>query len=414
MADATPLTPEQKLQHYAATQYPKTLTRVNDRVYHLLGYAHSSVTAIIGDTSVIIVDATDSPGYAEGVKTEIATLTDKPITTLIYTHGHPDHRGGASAFRDTLTEIIAVAPKKKPLGNAARLNDIMGKRGAYQFGVGLTDEELITQGLGIREGHTIGLGAYDPVPPTTVYTESVEREIDGVKMVIVPAPGETDDTLFVWLPDDDALCCGDNYYACWPNLYAIRGTQYRDVFDWVASLDAIMSYQPNALLPGHTLPLIGRELVQERLQVYRDAIAYVLDRTLECMNAGMTLPQVAEAVVLPEEYASQEFLGEYYGLVQWAVKNIYVGYLGWFDGNPANMMPLPEDEWASTLRELIGQDKLDAKIQECLAAEEFQKALQLLELTDRPAWKREALLGRARQTTSSNARHFLMKAAQEL
>lgn len=93
------------------------------------------------------------------------------------------------------------------------------------------------------------------------------------------AIGEMDDELFVWLPDDKVLCCGDNYYGCWPNLYAIRGSQYRDVATWVDSLENMISYHAEALLPGHTIPIIGADEVKVTLSNYKEAIQYILFQT---------------------------------------------------------------------------------------------------------------------------------------
>ena len=90
-------------------------------------------------------------------------------------------------------------------------------------------------------------------------------------------------------------CCllytssGDNYYGCWPNLYAIRGTQYRDIAQWVKSLEKILSYPSEALLPGHTAPLLGHETILEEVGNFKDAIAFVFNQTLECLGQGMTM-----------------------------------------------------------------------------------------------------------------------------
>ena len=420
------MTGEQRLKAFAETSYKKTLTKVNHHIYHFLGYGHSNAIAIIGDTSVILIDTLDSPGYAADMKTELARLTDKPVRTIIYTHGHPDHRGGAGIFRDTVEEILAFAPKPM-LKHYDRLNDVLNQRGAFQFGYELTDEEAISQGIGIREGKTVGKGGFDTLAPTTLYREKeVERVIDGVKLKMVSAVGETDDQIFIWLEEDKVICTGDNYYGCWPNLYAIRGTQYRDIAAWVEALDEILSYEAEALLPGHTRPLIGKALVQEQIKTFRDAIEYVLLETLECMNKGMTISETVEQVKLPEKYQNKEYLGEYYGTVEWSVKSIYCGYVGWFDGEASALMPVSDKEYRTVLRELIGQERLIEKIQSCIVQEEYQMALQLLELTESKKitdnegkdfcreWKKQALLGRAKQMTSANARHYLIASAKKL
>jgi alkyl sulfatase BDS1-like metallo-beta-lactamase superfamily hydrolase len=406
---------EEMLKAFTEKNYQKTLTKVNDRIYHFLGYSHSNAIAIIGDTSIILVDTLDCDGYAQEMKAELKKITDKPVKTLIYTHGHPDHRGGAGAFADTVEEIIAFAPQKPMLKYYDKLNDVLGKRGRFQHGYGLTDEEAICQGIGIREGKETGKGSYQFLAPTTVYKEhQVERVIDGVKMKLVSAVGESDDQIYIWLEDDKVICTGDNYYGCWPNLYAIRGTQYRDIAAWVDTLEEILSYDADALLPGHTKPLIGKALIQDQVGTFKDAIAYVLHTTLDCMNRGMSMSETVEAVKLPEEYAKKDYLGEYYGTVEWSVKSIYSGYFGWFDGNAVNLMPVSDREYQAALLELIPQEALNAKIDQAMAEENYQLALQLADLAGNTEKKKQAMLLRAGQMTSANARHYLIASAKAL
>lgn len=415
------MTGEQRLREFSEKNFQKAVTKVNDRIYHFLGYGISNAIAVLGETSVILIDALDSTGYGEELKAELARLTDKPVRTIIYTHGHPDHRGGAGVFGDTVQEVIAFAPKKPVLKYYDRLKDVLNQRGAYQFGYGLTDEEAISQGIGIREGWAVGKGRLDILAPTTIYQEDeAERVIDGVKLKMVSAAGETDDQIFIWLEEDQVICTGDNYYGCWPNLYAIRGTQYRDIAAWADTLGVILSYDAQVLLPGHTRPIVGREQIQKQIGTFRDAIEYVLLETLDCMNKGMTMSETVEQVKLPEKYLDKEYLGEFYGTVEWSVKSIYCGYVGWFDGNAAGLMPVSDREYQAVLREMIGAGKLTERIKECIGQEQYQIALQLLELADGKEsaeyreLKREALLGRARQMTSANARHYFIASAEAL
>lgn len=406
---------EEKLKEFTEKNYQKTLTKINDHIYHFLGYGHSNAIAIIGDTSVILVDTLDSDECAKDLKRDLETITTKPVQTIIYTHGHPDHRGGAGAFQDTVQEIIAFASMNPPLQYFDRIQDALNQRGAYQHGYGLTDDEAISQGIGIREGKERHHGKFYPLAPTTLYHEKcVERVIDGIKMKLVSAVGETDDQLYIWLEEDQVICTGDNYYGCWPNLYAIRGTPYRDIATWVNTLKDILSYDAVALLPGHTKPLVGRELIQKQVGTFKDAIEYVLLETLNCINKGMTLEETIEQVKLPEKYVSLDYLGEYYGTVEWSVKSIYNGYVGWFDGDATKLLPVSQKEYNQTLLELIGEEKLILKIKECMTQQQYQLALQLLDLIDYPELKKECLLQRAKQVISANARHYLIASANAL
>ena len=258
---------------------------------------------IEGKTGVILIDTLDSLERGRKLLSIIREKTGKDVGTIIYTHGHPDHRGGAGAFLESNPEVVAFAPKTAALERTGLLKDIQNLRGYRQFGYGLTDEENISQGIGPREGEAYGeQRAF--VPPSVVYgQDQVIREIDGVCLEMLRLPGETEDQIMVWVPEKKVLCCGDNYYGCFPNLYAVRGSQYRDLALWIKSLDVLMSYPAEYLLPGHTGVIYGNDDIKEVLGNFRRAIDYILEKTLEGMNQGRSEDQLAAEVKLPPEYA---------------------------------------------------------------------------------------------------------------
>lgn len=82
-------------------------------------------------------------------------------------------------------------------------------------------------------------------------------DIAGVKLELAANPGETEDQIYVWLPDRKGLFAG-NFYRTIPNLYAIRGTPYRDIAQWADGVDRLLSKDAEVLVGGHTRPIIGR------------------------------------------------------------------------------------------------------------------------------------------------------------
>ena len=158
----------------------------------------------------------------------------------------------------------------------------------------------------------------------------------------------------VWLPEKKVLCCGDNYYGCFPNLYAIRGGQYRDITAWLDSLDTLAAYPAEYLLPGHTAAVTGRAAIRETLVNFKNAIDDLLTRTLEGMGQGKSEDELAAEIRLAPAYAALPYLGEYYGCAEWTVRAIYNAYLGWFDGNPTHLHPLPPRQRAARTAALMG------------------------------------------------------------
>ena len=138
------------------------------------------------------------------------------------------------------------------------------------------------------------------------------------------------------------------------------------------------------------------------------------------MNKGMSEDEVVTNVNLPEEYKGKPYLGEFYGTVDWAVRSIYGGYVGWFDGNPTNINPLSMDVYSRKMVEFIGgEEKIINEIKNALNKEEYQWAIQLCDLvidknSEAKRLKAEGLIGLSKLITSANGRHYYIACAKEL
>ena len=237
------------------------------------------------------------------------------------------------------------------------------------------------------------------------------------------APGETPDHMVVWYPQEKILFSGDNFYRSFPNLYAIRGTAYRDFDTWADTMDLLMEFNAEVLGPGHTKPLFGADIIRDTLTDYRDAIRHVVDRTREGMDAGMTIDELAHSVSLPPELAEKPHLREYYGRVEYAVRAYVVGTMGWFDGNPTSLSPLPpQDEAQRMIRLAGGTEPVWREIENSRGRGEYQWALQLLdrlihagEDVDRASAAKAAVLrDHAVGQINCPTRHYYIQCAREL
>ena len=411
------------LSAFTDKNFRETYTEVTEGVWFVSGLGHSNAIVVEGGSGILLIDTLDTLERGQKLLTFVREKTGKEVRTILYTHGHPDHRGGAGAFLENDPEIIAFAPAAPALERSELLQQVQNVRGGRQFGYALSDEENISQGIGRREGIVYGEHRAF-VPPTTVYREErVVREIDGVQVEMVRLPGETDDQIMVWLPQKEVLCCGDNYYGCFPNFYAIRGVQYRDLSSWLKSVGVLRSYPARYLLPGHTAPISGREKIREVLGNFQKVIDYLLTSTLAGMNEGKSEDQLAAEIRLPPELAGLPYLGEYYGCVEWTVRSIYTAYLGWFDGNPTHLHPLAPREHAKKMTALIGgRSKVLEAAGDAADEGDYQWCLELCDIllaedgSDREALrlKAGALIHIADLETSANGRHYYLTCAKEL
>lgn len=212
---------------------------------------------------------------------------------------------------------------------------------------------------------------------------------------------------------------GENF----PNLYTIRGTKYRDPVKWFKSIDVLRKYPSEYLVPTHGRPIVGRDNIEEMLTAYRDQIQFVHDQTIRYMNQGYTPDQLVEIVVLPPHLAEHPWCNEYYGTVKHAVRNIYGGYLGWFQADPWALDPLPYMERANRYVELMGgRDAVIKAAKKAIKDKEYTWAAEILtnvirvENNDMEArnLKAEAYRKFAYTLVNVNWRNWSLSAATEL
>ncbi len=339
-------------------EFRKGIIKICAGVYVAIGYGLANAILLEGHDGVVIVDTMESIEAAIPVKKAFDRITDKPVKAIIYTHFHSDHTFGASVFAEGNQGTVDVYAHESTPYYLDRIVSITQettyRRAMRQFGTMLPEGGLINCGIGphldFRAENTAGL----VWPNKTFSSDHTELEIAGLKIELFFAPGETNDQIFVWLPDKKVLLPGDNFYKSFPNLYAIRGTAYRDVTLWVKSLDKMRRLRPEYLVPSHTRPIEGEDKIFETLTHYRDAIQFVHDQTIRCINMGLTPQEIVEKVKLPAYLAGRPYLHEYYGTVEWAVRAIFNGYLGWFGGNATDLFPLSVKDRAEGFAALAG------------------------------------------------------------
>ncbi|MDF7799456.1 alkyl/aryl-sulfatase [Pontiellaceae bacterium B1224] len=422
-------TPETALLKARSTEFRQDVVQVADNVYTFTGYSVQPVSMIIGDDGLVIVDTGLDTISAKRILTDMRKITDLPIKAIILTHGHGDHTGGVPVFAAEGTPEIWA---RDNLGDENHAFEHAGltinkKRGARQGGFLLPPEKRINNGVAQayypKRGGAV-FSADESLKPNHHLTEARQTiEVAGVQLDLVAFNGETKDALYVWYPAQRVLFSGDNFYKSWPNLYAIRGSEYRDVQSWANAVDQMLQENPVAVVPGHTRPVIGKELVNEMLTNYRDAIRFVFNKTIEGMNQGMTPDELVVYVQLPSEYADKDYLTEYYGNVEWAVRSIFAGTLGWFDGNPTTLFSLPVKGEAERMAALAGgKDKLEAAAFQALENGDNQWAAQLCDqlialdptAAEPKLMKAQALEGLAESLLTATGRNYYLTCAQEL
>jgi alkyl sulfatase BDS1-like metallo-beta-lactamase superfamily hydrolase len=419
------------MSDHSRTMNPGVFEIVGRNVYQIFGCALSALTVVVGEDGVILIDPPEDVEKGKRQLEEIRKITDKPIRGIVYSHWHTDHYAGVKAFvsqeqvdagecviiahRDFLDNVIA--------NSISGQGPIIGARVEYSLGTLLEvgPEGRVNGGLGpdfVMETTSL-------IAPTVPVVDTLEHTVAGVRMVHSWAPSQAIDEIITWFPDLGVLQSAEVIQGeSFPNLHTIRGSRYRDPQQWFRSIDKHLRPLPaEFMIPSHGRPAAGREEVAKVLRDYRDAISYVYDQTLRHMNLGYLPDDLVERVQLPESLASSEWLGDFYGGVPHSVREIYVGELGFFDGDPTTLAPIHPKEASRRYVELMGgRDAVVAAATQAAEGGDHQWAGELLRHvvrvdpgdTEARNGKGAALRAIGYTTPNSNWRNWYLTAAHEL
>ena len=405
-------------------EFRKELIEVTEGIYVGVGYGLANSIMVETSNNVVIIDTLGSEENAQELYDKFRKVTDKPVKAIIYTHNHLDHVGGATIFYDEFKpEIYAQENITYNLDNiTTTIRPIIFERSARQFGIPLPENEIIHQGIGgfleINSSSVLGI-----VRPSILFDDKLTLEIDNLTFELVHVPGETDDHLYVYIPEKEAVMVGDNFYRSFANLYAIRGTKFRNPMEWVRSLDKIRTLNAMYLVPSHSRPISGNENVQKALTDYRDGIQFLHDQTIRNINKGLTPDEIVQKVKLPEHLANSPYLKPFYGSLSSYIRSTFSGYLGWFSGNITDLHPLSPEERAIKISNLASkQVKLLDEVKLAISNREYQWALELADMIlaidpedkDAKNLKADASDKLALLQTASNDYYFYKTVAGEL
>ncbi|OCH23489.1 alkyl sulfatase dimerization domain-containing protein [Aliivibrio sp. 1S128] len=409
----------------------QAIIQVDDNVYLGYGFGLDTPVMIEGDDGIIIVDPGESVQMAESVREQFRKITDKPVKAIIYSHNHIDHISGVRAWTTDEkvasgeVKIIAQEGLTDAVANwSSNLGTLFGHRTSYTGAKHVEEGEhgTVNDGLGPR----FMQGDISFIEPNTLIEANgtLDITISGVHMQIVNVPSETKDEIVVYLPEQKILHAaevlqGENF----PNLHTIRGTKFRDPSMWFKGIDTMRQFDTEIMINSHGRPVEGKEAVANVLTSYRDAIQYTHDQTIRYMNKGMTPDELVEVVKLPKHLAEHPWLGEHYGTVAHAVRQIYVGYNGFFEADPWQLEPMAYEQRAKAFVEIMGgRDNIIKTAKAAIKAENYTFAAEILsypitvntEDTEARQLKAVAYKAWAADQVNINWRNWGLNAAAEL
>ncbi|MBT4519615.1 MAG: MBL fold metallo-hydrolase [Halieaceae bacterium] len=407
------------------------LFEVTEGVYQLRGYGLANMSLIEGERGWIVVDPlTAGESAAAGLAMARQHLGDKPVTAVIFTHSHIDHFGGVlGLFKEgESTDIPVIAPvgfMEEATSENVIAGAVMSRRATYMFGRSLERSPRGHVGSGL--GKATASGSVGILSPTQLIDHTPQpMTIDGVDFIFQNVPGsEAPAELTFYLPRLKAYCGAEMVSRNMHNIYTLRGAKVRDALRWSNYIDeAINLFSDSDVYFGsHHWPLWGRDKIVDFLEKQRDTYKYIHDQTLRLASKGFTPKEIAETIELPPTLASSFPNRGYYGTAKHNSKAVYQFYFGWYDGNPANLNPLPPEQSADRyVKAMGGPEQVLQQAQAAFDEGDYRWTSQLLNhlvFSDADNQSARALLSRsyhqlAYQAESGPWRDVYLTAGKEL
>ncbi|KQB42489.1 alkyl/aryl-sulfatase [Flavobacterium aquidurense] len=342
------------------------LFKVSEGIYQIRGFDLANMSVIRGKTGWIIIDPLTVKETVEaGMRLVRKHLEDLPVTAVIVTHSHMDHFGGMRGVvneDDVKSGRIKIYAPEGFLEHSVSENLIAGnamtRRAMYMYGNLLP--KSATGSLGSGLGTTTASGTAGILDGTDIISskEGETKIIDGIKFEFVYTPeSEAPAEMMCYLPDYKAFMQAEVVNHTLHNLYTLRGAQVRNGQKWSMYIDkAIDKWGKDAQFSfgSHHWPTWGNAEVVDFLENQRDLFRFIHDQTVRMANEGMNPVEIANTLKLPKQLDTQFSNRGYYGTVSHNARAQYQLYFGFFDGNPANLNPLPPVEEGQKYVELMG------------------------------------------------------------
>lgn len=284
------------------------------------------------------------PIDGQRIVAELRDLTDQPVRYMIYGHGHADHAFGTRAVLDDAERRGHPRPVIVAHEDLPRRFDRYQRMRPYH-------EHINRIQFDIPEG--IPAFPWDYVYPDETFRGAKTIRLGDTTFELRHARGETDDHVWLWIPERGTVCVSDFWVWSCPNVGNPFKVQ-RYAREWAQALEDITARSPRLMLPGHGEALRGGTEIGDALHTVASALRHLDDQVVEMLNAGKWQEEVLRSFTWPEEYASSPCLASIYGHPRFVVQALLRQYHGWYDGNPAHLFPSPAAEVAAEVVELAG------------------------------------------------------------
>jgi alkyl sulfatase BDS1-like metallo-beta-lactamase superfamily hydrolase len=335
-------------------------------IYQVRGFDLSDISFVRGKTGWIVIDPLVS---AEPVRAAWELFQKHvgeglPVSAVIYSHSHADHWGGVRSIvkeADVRSgKIPVIAPRnfmEHTIAENVYAGNAMNRRLFYQYGLLLpaSPHGYVGQGL----GQAVSAGAIGLIAPNRLVEKEIEEiDVDGVKMIFQDTPNtEAPTEMNTYIPGMKALWMAENVIASLHNIYTLRGAQVRNPLNWskyIAQALHRFGTEAEVMFASHHWPRWGNARIQEVLRGQRDLYAHMNNQVLHFANQGVTINEIHNVYELPKSILAKWDCRGYHGSAQHNSRGVIQRFLGFWDCNPATLIPLSPADSAPLYVEMMG------------------------------------------------------------
>ena len=360
-------------------------------IYQVRGPDLANITFVRGKTGWIIFDIMTAAETARA-SWELFQKTigeGLPLKAVIYSHTHGDHFGGVRGIVSdedvTSGRIEIIAPRDFmdfTISENVYAGNAMNRRLFYQYGLLLpvAPHGFVTQGL----GHTIPAGSSGLIAPTRFIVDPIEEtEVDGLRMIFQNTPNtEAPREMNTYIPDLKALWMAENVTATLHNIYTLRGAPVRDPLNWSKYIaEALFRFGQEAevMFASHHWPRWGNDRIQEVLRDQRDLYANANNQVLHYANQGVTINQIHNVFEVPKGLQAKWHCRGYHGSPEHNARGVVQRFLGFWDCNPATLIPPSPAASAPLYVEMMGgSERIITRSRELFDAGDYHLASEIM------------------------------------
>ena len=330
---------------------------VPGKIYQVRGFDLANISFIKGNTGWIVFDPLTAKETAKAALDFINEKVGKrPVVGVVFSHSHGDHFGGVRGVVDEADvksgKVLVIAPAgflEHAVAENVYAGNAMNRRMFFQYGVLLPRSPFghVDQSIGKNTAAgTLGL-----IPPNRLISKDFETlVVDGVTMEFQNTPGtEAPSEMNTYFPQFKAFWAAENITGTIHNIYTLRGALVRDALAWSKHINtALYRYgtEAEAMFASHSWPRWGNARIKEVMRTQRDAYAHLNNEVLHLANQGVTINEIHNVYKLPKSLAAQWSAHSYHGSEEHNSRAVLNRYLGYWDANPATLIPLSPRESA--------------------------------------------------------------------